>query len=128
LIVVDTSALMAILFEEPSGQNFAEKLLDQNAVMAAPNYLEAHMVLWRFAGERTALLLEETVRAMRIRVVPFTQEHALLAASTFDKFGKGRHSASLNFGDCIAYALSKSLNRPLLFAGNNFLKTDVARA
>ncbi|CAN1492607.1 vapC tRNA(fMet)-specific endonuclease VapC [Fimbriimonadaceae bacterium] len=127
-MVVDTSALVAVLLEEPLADTIGPLLLGSAPIIAAPNYLEAHMVLAKHYGVRTADILQQRLAQLGITVVEFTPEQAVVAARAFDQYGKGRHPASLNFGDCIAYALAKSTHQRLLFVGQDFAQTDVRAA
>ena len=127
-MVVDSSALLAILLEEPVGELFPNKILSEPSVMSPPNLLESHMVLSRHSKIKSFSDLSLKVAALQIKIVPFTEEHAALAADAFNRFGKGRHPAALNFGDCIAYAVAKHGGHSLLFTGNDFSKTDILPA
>lgn len=124
-LTIDTSAFVAILRFETSRPILLAKLLSEEAIMAAPNVLEAHMVLKNDYGERTADVIREKFRELGIASVPFTPEHADEAARAFDRFGKGNHPAKLNFGDCVAYALAKVSGQALLFVSDDFSKTDI---
>ena len=93
--------------------------------MSAPTRLELGIV----ATNRNILLtVDEALQAYQIQIEPFTHEQSLLAIAAFSQYGKGRHPAALNFGDCCAYALAKSMNLPLLYKGNDFAQTDIASA
>jgi len=127
-MIVDTSALIAVIRPEPLADTLAPKILSGPAVMAAPEFLEAHMVLRRLYGEESERILDRFMVDLGIDVVAFTTEHAREATRAFDRFGKGRHPAGLNFGDCISYALSKVSGQPLLYVGDDFSKTDVLAA
>ena len=127
-MVVDTSALVAILLNEPLADALGPIVLANDAVIAAPNYLEAHMVLKKHFGERTDFVLESRCRDLDVRVVEYTPEHALAAARAFDTYGKGRHPAGLNFGDCIAYAVAEVMHQTLLYVGDDFSLTDIRPA
>lgn len=124
-MVVDTSAFVAILQKEATHVELLRKIVGAQAVMSAPNALEAHMVLRKFHGDGTALVVRGNLLDFGITIVPFSAEHAEEAARAFDRFGKGRHPAALDFGDCIAYALARVSGQPLLFTGDDFSKTDV---
>jgi ribonuclease VapC len=124
-MVIDTSALVAILQFEQNRPELLRKVLLEGASMAAPNALETHMVLRKLYADRTASVIKEKFGELGIVVVPFSPEHTEEATRAFDRFGKGRHPAGLNFGDCIAYALARVSGQPLLFTGDDFSKTDV---
>jgi ribonuclease VapC len=128
-MIVDTSVLIAILLEEPGFETFAREL-DGAAVrrMAAPNLFEASMVMTHRKRERGVMLLDRLVEATRMEIVPFTADHAAVARDAFLRYGKGRHPAGLNFGDCIAYATARLEDMPLLFKGGDFRQTDIEAA
>ena len=127
-LVVDTSVLVAIISEEPDADSFRLKLAaERDARIAAPNVLELLMVLASRRGDATARV-ETLLMAFSVTVAPFTPELVPLAHDAFLQFGKGRHPAALNFGDCIAYAFARSLRAPLLFKGRDFALTDVIPA
>lgn len=125
-MVIDPAAILAIIFAEPEGKTLLD-LINQssNIFLSAPGYVEASIVLSVRYGESAiedlALLLDE----LEIEIVPFSPEQAKLASEAFLKFGKGRHPAKLNMGDCFSYALSKAMGHPLLFKGNDFIQTDI---
>jgi len=127
-MVVDTSALVAIMLGEPSAPALIERILHGMPVLAAPNYLEAYMVINKFFRTDTEKTLRQRITQLGITIVPFTDEHAEAAAKAFERFGKGRHPAGLNFGDCIAYGLAKVSGQPLIFVGDDFTKTDIRLA
>lgn len=127
-MVVDTSAVVAILLDEVEGQRFAERLAEAGgAVLSAASYVELRIIA-RSRGERGEIEVDGTLLDCGIEIVPVTVSQARLAAAAFARFGKGRHPASLNLGDCFAYSLAKERNEPLLFMGNDFSRTDVAAA
>lgn len=130
MIVIDSSALVTILRNEPDALLFAEVIGAEDSVIASVvNCFETSMVL---AGRSHGKMAWEPLNALLIRakvaVIPFDMEQASLARAAFLKYGKGRHPAALNFGDCAAYALAKSKNLPLLYKGNDFAKTDILGA
>ncbi|MCJ2123512.1 type II toxin-antitoxin system VapC family toxin [Methylobacterium sp. J-077] len=124
--VIDTSIFIAILLGEADATFHSQAIrLYSKRVMAAATYLECAMVSSKKTTGRAALddwLLHET-----ISVVPVDHALAQVAADAFARYGKGRHPAGLNFGDCFAYALARTLNAPLLFKGEDFARTDVLR-
>jgi ribonuclease VapC len=129
LIVVDSSALLAISFEEAEKAAFVDVILAvDSARIGAPNYLEALMVVEARNGEAGGRELDKIVVNLGLALVAFEASHVAAAREAFRRFGKGRHRASLNFGDCCAYGLAKSLDLPLLFKGNDFALTDIRRA
>ena len=124
-LIIDTSAFVSVILLEPGSDVLGPQMLATRAFMAAPSVLEAHMVLKKHLGEDTSRILREKIREFDIEVVPFTPEHTNEAARAFDRFGKGRHPAGLNFGDCVSYALAQVSGQALLFVGDDFSKTDV---
>jgi ribonuclease VapC len=128
-LVVDTSAIMAILLEEPDAVLFAQALHDANELrMSAPSWLEAAQVATCHRGVNGYQQFHELVTRLPIEIVPCDEAHARVAYGAWLRFGKGRHPASLNFGDCFSYALAKLRGDPLLFKGNDFSKTDLLAA
>ena len=127
MIVVDTSALIAMLIDEPEAVPFLSAIIDDgDAVAAAPTAFEFMMVA---QGERLNRADADIATVLaNVRIVPWTPPLADIAQVAFLKFGKGRHPAKLNFGDCMSYALAKSLNCPLLFKGDDFAQTDIVSA
>jgi ribonuclease VapC len=126
VIVIDSSAFVAIQRAEPEAERFSRTVaLAEIAVMAAATYLECAIVAARAPHGRA--VLDTWIAARRISVVPVDHTLAQIAADAFARYGRGRHPASLNFGDCFAYALARSLNAPLLFKGEDFAQTDVLR-
>jgi ribonuclease VapC len=130
VIVVDSSALVAIMRGEPEAGLFLETIASADALLLSPvNYLETSMVLAGPKGDAAVWHpLEAFLVRANIAVAPFDQEQARAAREAFLRFGKGRHPAALNFGDCAAYALAKARRAPLLFKGEDFSKTDIAPA
>ena len=129
MIALDTSALVAIAVDEPEAKIFAEVLANNRCVIAAPTLFELHMVLRDRAGDVGLQFLEALMNRRNVQRVDFTEAHFRLAASAFDRYGKGQgHSAKLNFGDCMAYAVAKAHEVPLLYKGADFAQTDIASA
>ena len=125
-MVVDTSALIAILFGEPEAEIFAEAIeRDAVRLISAASVLEAAIVVESELGDAGARELDLLLYKAGITVAPFSPEHLAAARHALRAFGKGRHAASLNFGDCFSYALSRSTGEPLLFKGEDFPRTDV---
>lgn len=124
-MIIDTSALMAVLRNEPEARRFEELLANEENRISAATLLEAQLVA---AQRRLSAELAELLDLAAAEVVPFDEVQVALALEGFHRFGKGRHPAALNFGDCFAYALAKALNEPLLFKGDDFSKTDIEPA
>lgn len=130
---VDTSAVVAILASEPDAAALAAKLQDAKQPISAGHViLEASMRLSTILGFEPVVadrLVTRLLREARITVVPITEDVAHVAVEAFQRYGKGRgHKAKLNFGDCLSYACAQSHGVPLLFKGNDFAATDIARA
>ncbi len=128
-MIVDSSALLAILLKEPEGQSIEYAVADSaDCKISSGNYLETSIVALARGGPAGMRDLDLLIARFRIEVVPFPESQAHLARQAFARFGKGRHSAGLNFGDCMAYALAKESGEELLFKGADFGLTDVAIA
>lgn len=127
-MTIDTSAILAILFDEPERAALVD-MIESHAerVMSAVSVLEAAMVLEGRGGDDRGTDLDLFLKRASIKIVPFDQEQLTLARRAFRRFGKGRHRAGLNFGDCAAYALAQWSGEPLLFKGDDFAATDVMR-
>lgn len=129
-MVVDTSALFAIAFDEPERSSFARavKMASHRSISAA-TLVECVAV---FAGRRPeqdpSPVIDLLVQELGIEVIPFTAAHYRVAAAGLLAFGKGRHPARLNLGDSFAYALAKTSGEPLLFKGDDFSRTDIHSA
>ena len=127
-MVVDTSALVAILLAEQDAGTYADAIAGaESPAMSAASYVELTIVALS-RGTRGRAELEAMLIDAQIEIVPVTLDQAHVAADAYEWYGRGRHRAALNFGDCFAYALAKSRNEPLLFKGGDFALTDVLRA
>ena len=125
-MVVDTSAVIAILLREPGWPPIMQAILrDSTRLMSAVSRLEPAMV---FEGRKAGPVgdLDKLIADLRINVVPFDETQLARAVDAFRRYGKGRHNAALNLGDCCAYGLAKALNEPLLYKGDDFSRTDIA--
>lgn len=128
-LVVDTSALMAVLLEEPDALKYAQALHDADELrMTAPNWLESAQVITGRLGSKGFQQFDDLVSSLQIVVIPINASLARLAYDAWLRYGKGRHPAALNFGDCFSYALAKQRGEPLLFKGEDFSKTDLMPA
>ena len=130
MIAIDSSALIAILSLEPDAQNLLSIIARARAgIMSAVSLQESSIVLAARTQEAGIWQpFDAFLSEARIEIVPFDEGQACIARMAFLKYGKGRHPAALNFGDCAAYALAKSRNLPLLFKGDDFQKTDIVSA
>ena len=128
-MIIDTSALLAILQDEPERRRFNEVIdaADSRRISAA-TFVEASIVIEVRFGAEGLRALDRFLERGEIEIDPVDLEQARLAREAFMRFGKGRHPAGLNFGDCFAYALAKALSEPLLFKGEDFPLTDVLPA
>ena len=128
-MILDTSALAAIFFGEPEASLYTQLIHDADrCLISAGNFLELAMVVEGQLGPDAGRQCDAFFRRAGITIEPFTVEQAHLARQAFHDFGKGRHPAGLNFGDCFAYVLAKVTGEPLLFKGEGFRKTDIVSA
>lgn len=128
-MIIDTSAILAILQDEPERREFNERITNApDRAMSVVSWVEASMVLQARHGAEGMRDLDRLVEAAGIEMVAVSREHGEEAREAFRRFGKGLHPAGLNFGDCFSYALAKTLRQPLLFKGNDFSRTDIATA
>lgn len=126
MIAVDTSALLAILLAEPEMAAFRDILAEApRKVVSSVSLPDAAIVMLSRRGDAGKAALDELVEDAELEVIPFDVAQYDLAVRAFEAYGKGLHSARLNICDCIAYALAKGMNAPLLFKGNDFSATDV---
>jgi ribonuclease VapC len=128
-MILDTSALVAILYREPEAGAFAHAIENSDVCrLSVANYVELAMVVERSLGPEGMRQAEILFRRIGITLEPVTPEQGELARQAFLDFGKGRHKAGLNYGDCFAYALAKAMAEPLLFKGDDFALTDIEPA
>ena len=129
-MIVDASALVAIVFQEPESDRFAERIATAvRARIAAPTLLEAAIVVERSERPQEWRALDRLVAALGLDVEPFTNDHTEIARDAYRRYGKGQgHPAQLDFGDCISYALAKATGEPLLYKGDDFAHTDIRSA
>ncbi len=127
-MVLDTSAILAILFGEIDAAEFASAIeLAPVRMMSAATLLEASIVIDARKGEEGARDLDLFIYRAGVEIVPVDIEQVEVARLAWRKFGKGRHVAALNYGDCFAYALARVSNSPLLYKGDDFRQTDIGR-
>jgi len=125
-MTLDTSAVLAVMRNEPERVTFATLIADApRKLMSAVSVLEAAMVLEGRFGEEAGADLDVFLRRAGVEIVPFEAEQLSIARTAFRCYGKGRHRAALNFGDCAAYALAEWSGEPLLFKGSDFSATGV---
>lgn len=125
-MIVDSSALTAVLLRQPEHEWVVDQLSRSSAAgVGTPTLAETGIVLTARLGVRGRTLLVRLVEEAGLIVIPFAEQHARLAIDAYRRFGKGRHPARLNFGDCLTYATAKLAGEPLLCLGDDFAKTDL---
>lgn len=128
-MIIDTSAMVAILYREPEAAAFIQRIHDADSCrISVATWVELAMVVESQLGPDGMRQAEAFFRRAGITIEPVAVEHGELARQAFLDFGKGRHKAGLNFGDCFSYALAKATGEPLLFKGNDFALTDIVAA
>ena len=126
-MIIDTSALVAILDQEPEADRIVRAIAAvPDRMLSAANLVEAGMVMQARRGDEGARDLDLLLAKLKIEIVPFTARQAEIARRAFRRYGRGRHGAKLNLGDCFSYALATDESAPLLFKGDDFGQTDVA--
>jgi ribonuclease VapC len=128
VIVADTSALVAVVLGEPDAERLLATLTAQPVTVSAVSLTEASIVVETRQGPDAARDLELLIAGVVDHTVAVDEAHAQAAVKAWRRFGKGRHPASLNFGDCFAYATAALADAPLLFKGNDFSQTDLRAA
>lgn len=128
-MTIDTSAIVAVLLREPERDEFLVHINGApRCIMSAVSVLEASVVLEGRRGEDASFDLDRFLREAAVEIVPFDEQQMEWARLGYRRYGKGRHPAGLNFGDCAAYALSRWSGEPLLYKGTDFSSTDVVSA
>ena len=129
MIVVDTSALIAILDKEPDAALYAEAIAEADTpLISAATLLELHIVMLNRHVARAAQIVDRLIQDAAFQIENFTAQHFELAREAYARYGKGKNIAGLNYGDCFSYALAKATGLPLLFKGEDFSKTDLVAA
>lgn len=124
---VDASALLCLQLNESHAAEVEFRLRQyDHLVIGSPSLVEARIALTRRIGESARLEIEGIVRAFGIRTVAFSPDHAEVAHTAYLRYGKGRHPAALNYGDCMAYAVAKVARAELIYVGDDFAQTDLA--
>lgn len=127
-MVLDSSAIAAILFNEPEAASFEAMLADDPVqLISAATLVEAGIIVEVRLGDAGVREFELWLQRLDIETIPVDAEQADMARRAWRRFGKGRHAAALNYGDCFAYALAVTRDEPLLFKGDDFAQTDVPR-
>jgi ribonuclease VapC len=128
-MVLDSSAVVAILLAEPDATLFASAIeAAEVRLISSASWVELGLVLLARKGDPGVIDLERFAQDAQVELVSVDEAQARLAVGAFRDFGRGRHPAALNFGDCFAYALSKATGKPLLFKGGDFRQTDIVPA
>jgi len=128
-MTLDSSALIAILFAEPNHLELVDRILEaDSARVGAPTLVETSIVFIARRGSGAGREVEELVKELGITVVPFGEPAWQAATAAFHRYGRGRHRAALNFGDCLAYASAAVADDSLLFVGDEFAQTDITSA
>ena len=128
-MIVDSSALVAVVFQEPNYDVIIDKLVESEATgIGTPTLVETGIVLAARLQKDSRTLLERMLEEFDIAEVPFSEHHWRAALNAYLRFGRGRHPASLNFGDCLSYAVARLAQEPLLYVGDDFSATDVTKA
>jgi len=128
-MIIDTSAIIAILFSEDDAEVYAKAITRADSCrISAATFVETAIVVEAQTKNNGGRQLDAFMRRAGITIEPVTEEHAHMARQAFIDFGKGRHPAGLNYGDCFSYALSRATREPLLFKGRDFAKTDLGAA
>lgn len=128
-MILDSSAVVAIFFREPGYEDLVQKLANTEQVgIGAPTVVESGIVLSARLGRDARGLLARFLEEAKVSVIPFTEAHYGTALGAWLRYGRGRHAAGLNFGDCLAYAVAKLAGMPLLCVGDDFRQTDLALA
>jgi ribonuclease VapC len=128
-MILDTSVIVAIVLREPGYENLVSKVRSAAIIgIGTPTLTEAGMVLSSRLGMEPQALLDRFLRDFGVVEVVFGEQHWREALEAFRRYGKGRHPAALNFGDCLSYATARIADHPLLFVGNDFSRTDIEAA
>jgi len=125
-VVIDSSVLIAVLLAEPDAEYYANLLSEASDIyISAVSVVESSIVIESKKGEEGAKEYDLLLEIISPTIVAFDSQQAILARIAWQNYGKGRHPAKLNFGDCCSYAIAKYLNQSLLFKGDDFSKTDI---
>ncbi len=129
-MVIDSSALIALLLGEPETADFVSAIAAASTrLVGAPSYLETAIVMLARSGPGAQESVDRLLGELSVEIIPFTHDQAVIAIAAYRQYGKGSgHPAGLNFGDCFTYALAKLTGEPVLFKGNDFSRTDLAIA
>ena len=127
-MIIDTSAIVAMIFREPGYEELIEKISEAEFLgVGTPTLAEAGIVLTARLGTGAKGILSRLAQELGWVEIPFGDDHWREAIEAYERFGRGRHTARLNFGDCLSYATARLSDQPLLFVGKDFTKTDLRR-
>jgi ribonuclease VapC len=128
-LILDSSAIVAVICREPGWESLVHKLaLARTIAVGAPTVAETQMVLTMKLGPDGAAKSDQFLAELQVSIVPFARNHLAIFYEAFQRYGKGRHPARLNMGDCFTYAIAKASGMPLLFVGDDFAQTDLTLA
>jgi ribonuclease VapC len=128
-VTLDSSALIAILFAEPGHLDLVDLILQADVVrVGTPTLVETEIVLSARRGTPAATEVQDLIEELHVTVVPFGESDWRAAVRAFERYGRGRHKAGLNFGDCLSYAVASRASDSLLFVGDDFTSTDITPA
>ena len=127
MIALDTSVILAVALGEPEAESFQSVIARDPITVGWPTLLESRMVLTGRGFPNAAAIVDQLARLPNVTTIAFGEAHYRAAEDAFDRFGKGRHPASLNMGDCFSYAVAAVIKAPLLFKGQDFGRTDLRR-
>jgi ribonuclease VapC len=128
-MILDSSAIITVLLREPGFEDVLNSISSaDNLAIAGPTLAETGIVLGSRIGDSARSILVQFVHEWRVSIIPFGEEHWQEAVDAYQRFGKGRHKAALNFGDCLTFAAARLARRPLLCTGDDFAKTDLQLA
>ena len=127
-MILDSSALMAIILREPEADIFSDTMLASDVSMSAANWVEAAMIVDSNKDPVLRVRFEELISLLRVKILPVSIDIAQAARRAHQRYGRGQHPARLNYGDCFAYATAAVTGEPLLFKGRDFLQTDIEPA
>lgn len=128
-MILDSSAIVALVLREPGWERLVDKLGGEDTcAIGAPTLVETGIVLTARVGKKAPTVLARFLQEMGVVVIPFSEDHWAIAVDAYARFGKGRHAAGLNFGDCLTYATARAAEQALLFVGDDFARTDLTAA
>jgi ribonuclease VapC len=128
-MILDSSAIIAVVLREPGFENVVDRIADADSLaIGAPTLAETGIVLGNRMGEEARSVLIQFLHHWQVNIIPFGDDHWQETVSAYFQFGKGRHKAALNFGDCMTFAVVRLARQPLLCTGNDFSKTDIQLA